>query len=289
MDPFQIPDYLSPIVAYRTWQWDAEGLKSLNNDLWIPGEAKKATCKVIAPCTRKAWQWDEAAGEWVTCSHEAPVDGCSCGVYAAKSYEHLASIGYLGQGPHGEVHLWGRVWDHRLGYRAQYAYPKNIIIPQDMIPFKMQDMESRLMSLTAYNVDLFIQCQQLHYPLPDCPIVSADVEDRNFSPGQPGNLLLWSKATGNYEPDAVDWLLSERKKWYTYRAEEVALKVGDRVSVLGVGIGLVLAISRETPSIADKVCIRMFNADLKVPYNSVVWNDRNFRWETNGRGYSTSV
>jgi hypothetical protein len=40
-----IPDHISPIVGYRTWQWDALGLKSLNNERWFPGPALEAACK----------------------------------------------------------------------------------------------------------------------------------------------------------------------------------------------------------------------------------------------------
>ena len=43
-----IPDYISPIVGYRTWQWDAVGLKSLNSEPWFPGlalEASTARCR----------------------------------------------------------------------------------------------------------------------------------------------------------------------------------------------------------------------------------------------------
>jgi hypothetical protein len=276
MDPFQIPDYLSPIIAYRTWHLDTDGLKSLNMDLWLPGEAKKAACRrsgvvPIYPVNANANAllpsvvWNNAKGEWEEeTPHEAPVDGCTCGVYAAKNLAHLANIGYLGQGVHGEVYLWGRVWDHRLGYRAQYAYPKNIIIPQDMLPYQLADIEKRLLFLTAYNIDLSLSV-----------------------PGME-DLPLWLKATGTYEPQAIDWLLNKRKKWYEHHMKDAALKVGDRVSVLGVGIGLIVAVRDESPSIISTVCIRMFNTELlTVPRDGVVWSDRNFRWETEGKGYVT--
>jgi hypothetical protein len=40
-----IPDYISPIVGHRTWQWDDLGLKSLNGERWVPGQALEAVCK----------------------------------------------------------------------------------------------------------------------------------------------------------------------------------------------------------------------------------------------------
>ncbi len=33
------PDYISLVVGYRVWQWDATGLASLNGFKWRPGEA----------------------------------------------------------------------------------------------------------------------------------------------------------------------------------------------------------------------------------------------------------
>jgi hypothetical protein len=68
------PDYISSIVGYRVWQWDAIGLKSLNDEQWIPGEALQAKCRAR-----------------VTLADEAPGDRCSCGVYAAKDSDELAT------------------------------------------------------------------------------------------------------------------------------------------------------------------------------------------------------
>jgi hypothetical protein len=42
---------------------------------------------------------------------------CTCGVYAAKNIEHLRQLGYEGRGIRGEVHLWGTVVEHELGWR----------------------------------------------------------------------------------------------------------------------------------------------------------------------------
>ena len=40
-----IPDYISPIVGYRVWQWNATGLKSLNGEPWLPGRPLAAGCR----------------------------------------------------------------------------------------------------------------------------------------------------------------------------------------------------------------------------------------------------
>jgi hypothetical protein len=104
-----IPDYISPIVAYRVWDWDATGLKSLNGERWFPGRALTAKCP--------------------TTDHEPPADGCSCGVYSAKNHQHLQHIidCNVEYAVHGEVYLWGKVVEHKLGWRAQFAYPKSLV------------------------------------------------------------------------------------------------------------------------------------------------------------------
>jgi hypothetical protein len=269
MDSFQIPDYLSPITAYRTWQWDTEGLKSLNNTLWFPGQEAVAVTGMHG-CPGAAADFDWKLNPMIS-KHSAPGAGCSCGIYAAKNFEHLANIGYLGQGIHGEVYLWGRVVDHQLGYRAQFAYPKNLTIPQDMLPYSLQEMESRLLTLTAYGVDIFIDCRQVVEG--EIVYLSADIP-------------LWSKALGGYTPEGADFLIERRKKWYAYRPEKPTLRFGDRVSVIGYGIGLVDAISLETPNTEASVRILMFNTTMiTVPFKDVVWSHKNYRWETDTVGY----
>jgi hypothetical protein len=40
-----IPDYISPIIGYRAWWCDSDGLKSLNREPWVPGKPLAARCK----------------------------------------------------------------------------------------------------------------------------------------------------------------------------------------------------------------------------------------------------
>jgi hypothetical protein len=63
---------------------------------------------------------------------------CTCGVYAAKNIEHLRQLGYEGRGIRGEVHLWGTVVEHELGWRAQFAYPKSLVLLRNRIVLRIR-------------------------------------------------------------------------------------------------------------------------------------------------------
>ncbi|MGC1647738.1 MAG: hypothetical protein WA741_18100, partial [Candidatus Sulfotelmatobacter sp.] len=123
-----IPDYISPIVGYRVWTWDTTGLKSLCAKRWHPGQALEARCKASAVV-------GTIAGRTVKANdiHDAPEENCTCGVYAAKTFDHFRRGGYERYGIHGEVYLWGKVVEHELGYRAQFAYPRNLVIPTELL------------------------------------------------------------------------------------------------------------------------------------------------------------
>jgi hypothetical protein len=55
----------------------------------------------------------------------------------------------------GEVNLWGKVWDHKLGYRAQYAYPKTFVLPYQLVP-RPDELEYRLETLITYGVEMIV-------------------------------------------------------------------------------------------------------------------------------------
>lgn len=236
-----IPDHISPIVAYRVWQWDSLGLKSLNNEQWFPGCALEAN---TSRCRKE---------------HAAPKEGCTCGVYAAQNYAHLQRVGYAGYGVHGEVYLWGTVVEHRLGWRAQYAYPKSLVLPPDTLPFRMSEVESRLETLLLYGVDIFV----------------ASAASTNAP------MRLWSKEFG-LDVAGFDWLIGKRKRWYSYREQDRTLKTGDRVAVLGMGIGVVA--SADT---SDVYVLLWNKVSLRLPRRKVVWSRQNWRWEGAATGTFT--
>ncbi|HXY48704.1 MAG TPA: hypothetical protein VEI01_04570 [Terriglobales bacterium] len=137
--PHGVPDYVVPIVAYRAWQLDGSHLRSLNGESWYPGQPLTARCRLT-----------------FLNRHQPPDKRCHCGIYAAKSLAQLRAIGYANFRIYGEVYLWGTVVEHQLGWRAQFAYPKSIIVPLQIIPTGTREAQSFLQALLVYGVDTFI-------------------------------------------------------------------------------------------------------------------------------------
>jgi len=148
-----VPDYVSPIVAYRAWQWDfvctwtsTPLLRSLNGERWFPGNPLSAKC--CAPVARRT--------QTVRDNHNVPHIYCMCGIYAAKSVDQLRRMGYDRRGICGEVNLWGTVVEHTFGWRAQFAYPKTLVLPFEIVLIGMNEVVTRLKGLTAYGADILI-------------------------------------------------------------------------------------------------------------------------------------
>jgi hypothetical protein len=171
-----IPDLISPIVGYRIWTWDTTGLKSLCAERWHPGQALAARCRASTVVGTVAGRNDTAHD-----GHHAPQVNCTCGIYGAKGFHYFRSAGYERYGIHGEVYLWGEVVEHELGYRAQFAYPKNLVIPPEMLPLSSSPIQDRLRGLFAYGINIFIAHDN-------------------------GNIPLWTKHSG-WTPTGLDRLI----------------------------------------------------------------------------------
>ena len=237
-----VPDYISPIAAHRVWQWDTTGLKSLNGEPWSPGKPLGAECRAASRglIVARAKATHDA--------HDAPQANCTCGVYASKSLEHLRTTGYARYGIHGEVNLWGTVVEHELGYRAQFAYPKNFALPPDTLPFTLAEIQSRLQMLTAYRVDIFV----------------ADLKK---------NIPLWAKNAG-YSRAGHDYLIERSKRYYDRRRQERTLRKGDRVAIIGRGIAVVEQVD------GKQVHVVLWNRNmLRIRHKEIVWDEGNRRWE----------
>jgi hypothetical protein len=238
-----IPDYISPIIGYRVWRWVATGLKSLNGELWSPGKPLAAACRVSNRGTTVG------RAEAVHDANDAPREKCTCGVYASKSLEHLRTTGYERYGICGEVNLWGTVVEHERGWRAQFAYPKSLVLQPDAIPSDTKEMEARLGALAAYDTDIFIVgCGQ--------------------------SLPLCRRGLG-YDAAGLDYLIGKRTQYYDRRQQDRTLKKGDRVAVLGRGIAVIEQVD------GKEVHAALWNTNMvRIGRKDVVWDEGNMRWET---------
>jgi hypothetical protein len=175
-----IPDYIMPLVGYRTWRWDVTGLKSLNGEPWLPGRPLAAGCRAAILRTIAG------LAKAVHSPHELPHAKCTCGVYAAKNLEHLRQIGYERRGIHGAVSLWGKLVEHKLGWRAQFAYPKSFFLSPNVIPFKLSEIGARLKTLIAFGADIFVL-------------------------GDHESIRLWKEDSG-FDAAGLDYLIKARKE-----------------------------------------------------------------------------
>ena len=231
----RVPDYISSVVAYRAWYWDDVGVKSFCGERWHPSRSLAATCRRLVTVAAHHF-------------HEAPKMNCTCGIYAAKSDADLRTAGYTGFGIRGEVYLWGIVVEHELGWRAQYAFPKNFLLPLEVLPVSMNILELRLKRLVAYGCDIHVV-------------------------GNEGNMPLWSRNAG-YDAAALDLLVQRCKGWYSRRQEERRIKRGDRVAILGRGIAIVEQVNGRW------IQVTLWNKSaLRIAREEVAWDDLNVRWE----------
>lgn len=244
-----IPDYISPIVGYRVWRWSATGLKSLNGEPWFPGRPLVAGCRAAARGTMVG------RAKAVHDARELPHSDCTCGVYAAKSLAHLRRFGYEECGIHGEVYLWGTVVEHKLGWRAQFAYPKSLCLPPDTVPFALAEIEARLKTLIAFGADIFML-------------------------GDHESIRLWKRGSG-FDATGLDYLIKTRTEYYVRRQRERSLKEGDRVAVLGRGIAVV-----EQTDDKEALVVLGTRDVLRIARKDIVWNQQNMRWECEGKNVS---
>ena len=267
VDLAKVPDtYIEPFTAYRAWNWTAEGVTSLNGAPWTPKVAFEAKCHYAADlCSmRAAASGSEAAEFWKSKSHHVPDPNCTCGMYAGINMQHMIDINYIQRGIHGEASLWGRLFRHALGWRARYAYPKFFVVPANMIPFDITEAKRRLDALTEFDVDIYLQ------------------PEREARVGQE-RIPLWMRDYG-YSQQGLSWLVEKRKQWYGNKVIP-PIGVGDRIAVFSEvddgGIGVVREID------GDEIYYTLFSLNVvyRKKVTDVVWNERNWRWETSGLGF----
>ena len=154
------------------------GLKSLCGQPWRPGQSQVARCKAATVVGR---------GRKKDNAHDAPHEDCTCGIYAVKTLHYFRSVGYDRYGIYGEVYLWGTVVEHELGWRAEFACPKNFVLPLDTLTFMLGAMQAQLDGLLAFGIPVF-------------------VADAN------GNIPLWTQHSG-LNREALDFIVEIGKQY----------------------------------------------------------------------------
>ncbi len=149
------PDYLEPIVGWRSWLVVREGegfrLRSVLYDALWP-----ARRELVAGCLRRGAPWRRRP------EHVAPACRCRCGIYAAK--EPCDAASYLegrswadAPAVHrviGTVSLWGQIVECTRGWRASHAYPKVIYVPATRGPYwlRAERRDEVALALAGYGV-----------------------------------------------------------------------------------------------------------------------------------------
>jgi hypothetical protein len=132
------PDYAEALTGWRVWlvARHAAGARLVSvvyHAVWQPRRELEAECMHWRPSLLRPWRARRA-------THEAPGDGCRCGIYAAEDVS--GAVDYLdavwGEEPlrwpvvHrviGRVSLWGSVVECERGWRAAHAYPQRLWVP----------------------------------------------------------------------------------------------------------------------------------------------------------------
>jgi hypothetical protein len=137
----EVPDYSDVMVGWRAWQvnaeqWDEKDiwLRSITHSkfTWTPREP------LVAVCDGGRGNGG-GAGRAKARNHEPPEPGCTCGVYAARTREHLVSMSYHVYNEDaterfcviGTVSMWGGVIPGTQGWKSGIAYPRELIVPYE--------------------------------------------------------------------------------------------------------------------------------------------------------------
>lgn len=107
---------MEPIVAYRVWVLQDKKLHStfIRQYEWEPG----------VPAFQKL-----GTGIHAFKNLEDALKYTDSATSATSIYDNDDQFYDL---IYGEVYLWGKITEHRLGYRAEFAYPKSLWVPNEL-------------------------------------------------------------------------------------------------------------------------------------------------------------
>jgi hypothetical protein len=115
MSELVVPDSVEPIVGRRCW-----GIAEIGGGATL----------LCSGHGRSVWPANEKLEAACRKAHEPPGEGCTCGIYALSESEPWPYYDFKGPGyaVWGTVLLWGTVIRGERGYRAQYAYPRELFL-----------------------------------------------------------------------------------------------------------------------------------------------------------------
>lgn len=121
--------FFEPLLGWRTWRVERHSLYSLNWDTpWPAQQRLEGGCGFGS----------QAPGGFSM--HEVPFRSCHCGIYAFKTRAQAESLARRVLDLSwdiltdeeavaiGRISIWGRIIETERGYRAQYAYPYDVIV-----------------------------------------------------------------------------------------------------------------------------------------------------------------
>jgi hypothetical protein len=152
------PDYAAPLIGWRAWAAvdDEHGLalgSVVYATRWPPRERLEAVC-VHRP------RFGLLARLLRIDPHEAPEEGCECGIYAARTpdltllyLDRHALLRWAGAAVIGRVALWGRVIECERGWRGAFAYPTHVFVMRAALS-RRQGPDARALAgqLAVYGV-----------------------------------------------------------------------------------------------------------------------------------------
>lgn len=127
-----VPDAAQALTGWRLWY-------AVEVPLLLPAEVftvGHAGVYRLAGMRGTAEDWPPLEAAFARCvkhkspHRDSPGEGCRCGFHAIRSLpQFVASFSPAPGVLMGEVWLWGKIIVCERGYKAQFAYPKRLIIP----------------------------------------------------------------------------------------------------------------------------------------------------------------
>ena len=129
--PDVIPDYMEAFTGWRIWDVSANWLHSRGSTVtWPRYQALVASHVGNAACQQCPCDEYSVPGIGLI----GPIRAPGCGIYAYRTKDLLRDalkakrwLGFVPRFAIGEVSLWGRMVEHKNGYRAQFAYPRRLV------------------------------------------------------------------------------------------------------------------------------------------------------------------